>query len=233
MNKLQEINKAIQDILDTVPTHSNKIYLLEDYIPDMRDILVMFDSYITERKLIYFDKNGAYIAGRGQGQGDKTKMYFSEFERLNLSEEAIKHIKEEVSKINKKLDNRIPSKEIKPGMLCKEFGFDRNNNVIYAGKVKVTTRYKEGDRKYGQADECKFNVYCKIFNDAVIDIKYRYDGHKGEIENGYFYYEKNKIRFTEIIKQFSIEDIEFIRDSAFDDYKKYRYGRLISFEWMD
>lgn len=239
MSRLKEIHKAIQDILGTCPNHSGKIYLLEPYVPEMRSIEIMYDTYYTERKCLYIDKYGAYINGRGQGQGDKNKMYLHEFDNLTLSQEGREYIDMKVREINASLDTRINSRDIKAGMMCREFVKNRKDGdfdyyTVYLGKIKAIKDYTTARSSYLREKgvvESKLNVYLRLYKDANITIS---TNDWGGLEcNGYFYHEKSKIRFDKIIKTIDDENLKKLRKLSEKSYCRNDYEDFITIEWLD
>ena len=235
MSKLIAIHKAIQDILDTLPNHSKRIYLLEDYEPNMNTIEIMYDSYREERKCVYIDKNGAYIAGRGQGQGDKSKMYFHEFDQLYLSNEAQSYISTEVEKINGALDTRIPSKDIKVGDLCREYCEKKHisYHYIYLGKCEITYdhnhNYYKHKRDMGIVKE-KTNIYLSLYDSSKYKIVKGYDGYG--IKSGYFSSSKTKIRFDKKVSIVPVNDVSKMRKAFEIKEKSNTNGTKLSFKWL-
>lgn len=210
MSKLKLIHKAIQDILDTLPNHSKRIFLLEDYKPKMRTISIMYNTFRDESKCIYIDKNGAYIAGRGQGQGDKSKMYFSEFDQLELSQESKDYIQSEVNKIVNKQDTRIPTRQIKVGDLLREWCEWRNDDnkdyYVYLGKLQ----YEESGY-YGKDKEPVIkHVYLSIDDKPnLVNIDNRYL-RVDEVSA------KSKKRFDQIVRKVNDNELEKLRVKSID-----------------
>lgn len=219
MSKLKVIHKAIQDILDALPNHSKKVYLLEDYKPEMTSIEIMYDTYYTENKGISLDKNGAYINGRGQGQGDKRKMYFHEFDNIELSKEASDYIEAEKNKITSKLDTRIPTRQIKVGDLCREFIECGDNEYFYVYLGKCEYKHRNWKREEVIINE---HIYLNLWqNDNLKDVINSYCSFD-ECKN------KGKIRFDKKISELSNDELSNMRTKFEKKHWDY-YG----YKWID
>lgn len=237
MNKLKQIHKAIQEILDTLPNHSNKVYLLEDYKYGMNSIHVMFDTYYDEHKTLYLDRNGVYMNGRGQNQGDKSKIYLKDFSKDVISEGDKKLIQIETDKINNKLDTRIPSKDINAGMICKEYtGDSREYYMLYVGKIERTIDYSKSRYQY-QRDKGivkdKINVYVYLYENTDVKVYESYYVDEDDIyrlKTGYFYTKKSKVRFDKIIKSIDDELLEKVRN-AYENKNDDKY--MSEYKWID
>lgn len=222
MTKREQIKQAVQNILDTCPHYNNKVYLLEDYEFGMKSIDVMFETHYEENKCIKLDKNGAYIMGRGQNQGDKSKMYIHEFSGIELSEYTISKLDEYKKSLVSKLDTRIPSKDIHVGDVCNQFIKDKGvySNpdyrclYLYVGKCEVITEYIDSsiDNKIN-----KYNVYVDMYdNNGLDEFKYEIKegwNNKDIIEHkGWFRSEKSKIRFDKKLSKVDMDIIKLLRE---------------------
>ena len=78
MNKLELIKKHTQDVLDTCPNYDNKMYIMEDWKPNMGSVSIMFDTFAHELKTVYSSSKGYYINGRSNNRGEG-RIYLHEF----------------------------------------------------------------------------------------------------------------------------------------------------------
>jgi hypothetical protein len=229
MNKLIQIHKAIQEILNNCPSFDNKVYLIEDYVFGMDSIDVMYNTYYHESKILKIDKNGVYILGRNQGQKDKSKMYIHEFNGINLSKDTIDKIEIEKNKISNKLDTRVPSKDIHIGDICREFNKNASGDYyyIYIGKCELITDFKNKKEIHKE----KTNVYINLYEETKFEHKINEYG-QFEFE-GYLNSNKNKIRFDNKIGKINKNIVDKVRSYYESNFKNNCYGYDKQVKWLD
>ena len=244
MTKKEEIKQAIQNILNTCPHYNNKVYLLEDYKFGMGSIDVMFNTLYNENKCIKLDKNGAYIMGRGQDQGDKHKMYIHEFDNIELSNDTLVKLDEYQKLLVKKLDERIPSKDIKVGDICNQFIKDKDKYhvpsyrclYLYVGRRKITITHRDDCR--GTVVN-KYNVYVDMGENKGKGNEFKYQISKGVNKKDYIEHEywlldtSNKIRFDKKLNKVDMDVISLIREEYERNECKGLYNAESDFEWLD
>jgi len=214
MNKLELIQQATNEILSTCPNWEQKIYLLEDYTYGMTHIQVTYDTHATECKTLYFDKNGIYLKGRSQSQGDKTKIYLHEFNGFTMDDATSLKIEQQKLEELKDLDTRIPSKDIQVGMICREYSKHKGcaRHMAYLGKARHITT----DNKDNLVNEEFLNIYGKM-NESFDKVVY-------------FESEKNKIRFDKVEKAISVTKIIELQSQYKEEVESWGYGHYFKTE---
>lgn len=211
---LKRIKEETLNILSECPTFENKIYLLEDYSFDKKNVLVMYDTFYHERKSLKIDKDGVYFNGR-KNNDDPSKIYLADFKEFEFSEEDAEKIKKVINEKLKKLDTRIPSRDIKPGYICREFRKNdkRPSYYIYLGKVsaKPTFRYN-----YAKAIN-KENVYIWLGVGEEKPKEFKVDKYYSRYD---IPTKKSKIRFDKIARKLTEREINALKKEI-EDTEKY------------
>jgi len=202
MTKLEEIRDATLNILKTCPTYQDKVYLLENFNINMAQIKVMYDSFAVEDKCIYLDKNGYYINGRSTS--NEGKMYFDEFNGFIATDEINKNVVDFIRKEEDKLSTRIPSKDIKVGMVCRKFcEYENADYYIYLGK-------------YLHHDDKKYHAYVSIYKEFALN-------EEDLIDIWWYHCENKNIRFDKICKTINHEQLNDCRNDFLHHNAIYLY----------
>lgn len=200
----EQIWKAVQDILDTLPNYQDKVYLLEDYKYEMKRIEVMYDSHASETKQIYIDEQGVYINGRTtSGEG---KFYFKDFNNFNVDKDTANKVIERVEYLKSLKDSLIPSKDIQVGSVIQ----DKDNINIYHLYIGS---YKKNNKTY--------HVYENFYNcESEDELNMKLNNFINTTYYEYMPEQSNKERTRNIIKVISKEDLLKTRKrrrSLYDD----------------
>jgi len=165
----EELEKSIFDILSNNPNFEGKVYLLDLPSSDFEWVRVIYDSMSLDSKKVYIDKKGCYINGRGQGQGDKSKMYLKDFENYIETDDWRDFVSKEVTRLNKK-PRAIPINKLKIGCVYLEDDDNRSEKGIkytFLGKTKTDESYLSGEPIY-------------VFKETRLDGYEHYDDYRAK-----------------------------------------------------
>ncbi len=238
MDKMEMIQQAIQDILNTCPHYENKVYLLGDY-KYKKSIHVMYDSFKDELKSTYIDKHGVYINGRSQRQKDKNKLYLKDFDEFEFIQSELDKVEQKVKEIKDSLDTRIPSKDIKVGDICREYNA-LQYNYIYLGRYEIEINYtkcRNSWRRDKDIIKYKANFYIDLDKENSCELSNIKEPYYTKINDRKLSYEikecKTKKRFDKIVGKVNDIQISTLIKWIEENQLENQYGATVNIKLLD